>query len=130
MKAIFSEWRAWRALGLLVALTLFGTVFTACSDDEESEIHYVAGIDETFITEAGGLLQLQAVEKAYLDALNVSDASFTLTGSVEECDAQVLQACQQAEAVVEAMDLEGVSFVYTVKNVNTSRTVYSYTSGE
>ena len=125
MKAIFSEWRAWRALGLLVALTLFGTVFTACSDDEESEIHY-----ETFITEAGGLLQLQAVEKAYLDALNVSDDSFTLTGSVEECDAQVLQACQEAEAVVEAMDLEGVSFVYTVKNVNTSRTVYSYTSGE
>lgn len=130
MKAIFSEWRAWRALELLVALTLFGTVFTACSDDEESEIHYVAGIDETFITETGGLLQLQAVEKAYLDALNVSDASFTLTGSVEECDAQVLQACQEAEAVVEAMDLEGVSFVYTVKNVNTSRTVYSYTSDE
>lgn len=125
MKTAFNEWRTWCTVRLLVTLTLVGTVFTACSDDEEANgtFSYQAGFDMVSNLD---FLQTGSIENAYFEALNVTDGSFTLTGSEEECDAEVYRACKSAETEVEAMNLNG-TFTYVVKNVTTSQEVYSYT---
>lgn len=125
MKIAFNGWRTWCTVRLLVTLALVGTVFTACSDGEEANgtFSYQAGFDMVSNLD---FLQTGSIENAYFEALNVTDGSFTRTGSVEECDTEVYQACKSAETEVEAMNLNG-TFTYVVKNVTTSQEVYSYT---
>ena len=125
MKTAFNGWRTWCTVRLLVTLALAGTVFTACSDGEEANgtFSYQAGFDMVSNLD---FLQTGSIENAYFEALNVTDGSFTRTGSVEECDAEVYRACKSVETEVEAMNLNG-TFTYVVKNVTTSQEVYSYT---
>ena len=117
MKTAFNEWRTWCTVRLLVTLALVGTVFTACSDDEEANgtFSYQAGFDMVSNLD---FLQTGSIENAYFEALNVTDGSFTRTGSEEECDAEVYRACKSVETEVEAMNLNG-TFTYVVKNVTT-----------
>ncbi|HJA83645.1 MAG TPA: hypothetical protein H9785_06735 [Candidatus Bacteroides intestinavium] len=129
MKRSIEEWRTWCVVRLLVAVALMGTVFTACSDDDEAvTVTYTAGVDSYNST--GGmdvLTTLALVDQTYKEALNISASPFTLTGTIEECDAQVVAACERAQAEVEAMGLTNFSFTYVVKNQNTGQEVYSYT---
>lgn len=73
------------------------------------------------------MANLALVEQAYWGALDIDGGSFTLTGTIEECDAQVRAACERAEAEVEALGLTNISFTYAVTNGNTGQEVYSYT---
>ena len=128
MKESIKGWRTWCAVRLLVAVALVGTVFMACSgDDEAVSVTYAAGFDAVHSTSEDFLDDLALVEQAYMEALNVSGSPFTLTGTIEECDAQVKAACERAEAEVEAMGLTEISFTYVVTNRNTNQEVYSYT---
>lgn len=126
MKESIKRLRTWCAVRLLLAVALMGIVFTACSD-EDNNIVYSAGISTYHEAGEDALVNLRKVEKAYLEALNVSETPFILTGTVEECDAQVKAACERAQAEVEAMGLTGLSFTYVVTNQNTGKEVYSYT---
>ena len=129
MKRSIKEWRTWCVVRLLVAVALMGTVFTACSDDDEAvTVSYTAGVDSYNST--GGidvLTTLALVDQTYKESLNISASPFTLTGTIEECDAQVVAACERAQAEVEAMGLTNFSFTYAVTNGNTGQEVYSYT---
>lgn len=130
MKESIKGWCTWCAVRLLVAVALMGTVFTACSDDDEAvSVKYSAGFESLNATGDDFLDHLALVEQAYLEALNVSESSFVLTGTIAECDALVKAACERAEAEVEAMGLMDISFTYVVTNNNTGQHVYSYTYG-
>ena len=128
MKRSIKEWRTWCVVRLLVAVALMGTVFTACSDDDETvTVRYTAGFGSIQGTDEDFLANLALVEQAYWGALDIDGSSFTLTGTIEECDAQVRAACERAEAEVEALGLTNISFTYAVTNGNTGQEVYSYT---
>lgn len=128
MKRSIEEWRTWCVVRLLVAVALMGTVFTACSDDDETvTVRYTAGFGSIQGTDEDFLANLALVEQAYWGALDIDGGSFTLTGTIEECNAQVRAACERAEAEVEALGLTNISFTYAVTNGNTGQEVYSYT---
>lgn len=130
MKRSIEEWRTWCVVRLLVAVAFMGTVFTACSDDEEVvTVTYTAAVTNYSGGSVGNvdaLTNAALVERTYQEALNVSGSPFTLTGTIEECDAQVVAACERAQAEVEAMGLTNFSFTYVVTNLNTNQVVYSH----
>ena len=128
MKRSIKEWRTWCVVRLLVAVALMGTVFTACSDDDETvTVRYTAGFGSIQGTDEDFFFFFALVEQAYWGALDIDGGSFTLTETIEECDAQVRAACERAEAEVEALGLTNISFTYAVTNGNTGQEVYSYT---
>ncbi|MCR5850800.1 MAG: hypothetical protein K6G92_08835 [Bacteroidaceae bacterium] len=107
------------------------TVFTACSEDDENEPkEYTYNISMNF----GGYSWTDdgmnynewqaAVMGAYMTAIGVTTETFTLQGTLAECDQKVLEACQEAEKKVAT--LRGGTAIITVKNVTTSKTVYTY----
>ncbi|MDO4930086.1 MAG: hypothetical protein Q4E59_03020 [Bacteroidales bacterium] len=72
--------------------------------------------------------EMNAIDSAYLKALGVSDKTFTLQGSVSDCDNQVKQACAAAEAALSQLSFHG-SYTYTVYNntsSSTSTAIYTY----
>ena len=130
MKESIKGWRTWCAVRLLVAVALMGTVFTACSDDDEPvNVVYTASFESFHGSGENFMAELALVEQAYMKALNISESPFMLNGIMAECDALVKAACERAEAEVEAMGLMDISFTYVVKNNNTGQHVYSYTYG-
>ena len=83
----------------LVACCAIVTIaLTSCKKDMD-EFHY------TIFVQPGGILQGEAavnwsnaVMSIYQSALGVSSAEFTRSGSQEECDKAVFEACKKAEA--------------------------------
>lgn len=129
MKTLFKERRTWCAVRLLMLVALMGGVFTACSDDEDSSgvVYYSAGFGSFSSSDISFIAKMGQVEDLYYSAMQVSDSPFALNGSVEECDNRVKEACKRAEAGVAAIGLTDTYFEYTVDNITTGQTVYSYT---
>jgi len=107
------------------------TVFTACNNDDENEPReytYDISLDFNYYTWTDDGMNYNewynAVMGAYLTEIGVKTERFTLQGTQAECDQKVLEACQKAEEKVAAIG--GGTGTVTVKNVTTSKTVYTY----
>lgn len=83
---------------LLMALAFVTLQFTACSkDDDVQTIYYSMGFSSMSASGLEFITEMGVIENAFKDALGVSDATFSLNGTVEECDAKVKAACEKAK---------------------------------
>lgn len=109
----------------LFGLLLIGimAIFTpSCSGDEETSttVYYSMGFDTVSTTD---LSELSVIERAYKEALGVSDTSFSLYGKISECDSKVLQSCRSAEEELEGNTWKG-SYTFIVTNANSAEVIY------
>lgn len=110
---------------LMIALVCLPFVATSCSDDEEDEVttvRYSMGI-ETMTT--SDMSEMGVIEAAYQQALGVNSNSFSLTGTVSECDGKVKSACVNAENTLKAKSFKG-HYTFVVTNFNSQKNIYSY----
>lgn len=108
------------------------TVFTACSEDDENkpkEYTYQISLSTVGYTWTDDEVVnykewYAAVMGAYMTAIGVTTETFTLHGTLAECDKKVLEACQEAEKKVATFG--GGTAIIKVRNVTTSKMVYTY----
>ena len=118
-------------LAAVLCCAMTTTVFTACNNDDENEPReytYDISLDFNYYTWTDDGMNYnewyKAVMGAYLTEIGVKTERFTLQGTQAECDQKVLEACQKAEEKVAAIG--GGTATVTVKNVTTSKTIYTY----
>ena len=118
-------------LAAVLCCAMTTTVFTACNNDDENEPReytYNISLDFNYYTWTDDGMNYnewyKAVMGAYLTEIGVTKETFTLQGTQAECDQKVLEACQKAEEKVAAIG--GGTGTVTVKNVTTSKTIYTY----
>ena len=109
---------------LMIALICMPFVFESCSDDEEevTTVMYSMGFDSMTTSD---LSEMGTIETAYRQALGVNSSTFTLSGSVSECDSKVKSACKNAENTLKSMTLKG-SYLFVVTNYTSQKEIYSY----
>ena len=109
---------------LMIALICMPFVFASCSDDEDevTTVMYSMGFDSL---NTGDLSEMATIEAAYQYALGVNDNTFTLSGSVSECDRKVISACKNAESALKSKTLKG-TYSFVVTNYTSQKEVYSY----
>lgn len=114
-----------KTLKKIFGLILIGimSIFTpSCTDDEETSttVHYSMGFDSV---STSNLSEMSIIERAYKDALGISDTSFSLDGKISECDSKVLQSCRAAEKELNTNIWKG-SYTFIVTNLNTTEIIY------
>lgn len=119
-KELFSK------LLLTLFMVLAGVSFTACGDDEDEpqtqvynygfEDLHASGSDFSYLTE------LATVENAFKTVLGSSP--FTLSGSSQDCDAKIVEACKKVEASLKDRTW-GFTARFEVTNQTTGKVVYS-----
>ena len=109
---------------LMIALICIPFVFASCSDDEDevTAVMYSMGFDSLNTSD---LSEMATIEAAYQHALGVNDNTFTLSGSVSECDSKVISACKNAESALKSKTLKG-TYSFVVTNYTSQKEVYSY----
>ena len=103
--------------------------FTSCGDDDEPNgtVMYTMGFEEMSVTGTDlDFSDLSIIENAFKTALGVNNASFSINGKVNECDAKVKEACDKAVKALEGTAWKGY-YVYVVTNVNTGSVVFTHT---
>lgn len=66
---------------------------------------------------------MNAIESAFKTALDVTDSPFSKTGTYEECDKSVREACEQACATLKDRTWGG-SYTFQVMNVLTGEVIF------
>lgn len=110
---------------LLIALACLPFVSTSCSDEEVEQvttIHYSMGFEELATSDRA---ELGVIEAAFQQALGVSSNSFTLPGTISECDGKVKSACLDAENTLKAKTFKG-KYTFVVTNFTSQKKIYSY----
>ena len=108
---------------LMIALICMPFVFASCSDDDEvTSVKYHMGFDSL---NSSNPSEMATIEAAYQQALGVNDNTFTLSGSVSECDSKVKSACKNAEKTIAGKSYTG-KYLFVVTNNNNGKKVYSY----
>lgn len=113
-----------------LALTLS---LTSCSDDNDvQDVYYTLGFEQL----SGGnevFSEMYRIENAFKaeieNTFGIAEVSFHITGTIEECDAKVKEACQRTAKSLDGEEWAGY-FVYVATNANTGETVYSVTFGQ
>lgn len=112
----------------LIALVMMAIslIFTSCSDDDEVQtVYYSAGFDSLQSSSDGFMQELSVIENTFLQSLGVAQSPFALTGTVEECDAEVRSACQSAAITLSGKTWNG-TYKFTVINNTTETVVYTF----
>lgn len=107
---------------LMIALICMPLLFASCSEDEEvTTIVYNMGFESLNTSD---LTEMVIIETTYQQALGVSANTFTLSGSVSECDSKVISACMDAESALKSRAFKG-SYLFVVKNYISGKKIYS-----
>ena len=108
---------------LMIALICLPFAFTSCSDDEEevTTVTYHMGFDNM----SGNMSEMFSIESIYKQALGANSTTFTLTGTMSECDSKVVSACKNAEKTIATKSFTG-KYSFVVTNRNNGKKVYSY----
>ena len=115
--------RKMAALLTVLAVT-FAFVFTACSDEKEEGVEsysYSYGFTETSASHPDFLDEMKKIEGAYRSALGPK-STFTLNGSLKECDEKVSNASFKAFASLNNEKWQG-NYKFEVKNVTTGKMI-------
>ena len=88
----------------ILAITM--TVVSCSDDDEKTNVWYALGFTEINTSSPDALREMGEIEAAYKKALGITESPFSKFGTVEECNQQVLNACQQAENALKEKKLE------------------------
>ena len=109
---------------LMIALICMPFVFASCSHDEDevTSVMYSMGFESMNTSD---LSEMGTIESVYQQALGVNDNTFTLSGSVSECDSKVKSACKNAENTLKSKTLKG-TYLFVVTNYTSQKEVYSY----
>ena len=109
---------------LMIALICMPFVFASCSDDEDevTSVMYSMGFESMNTSD---LSEMGIIESVYQQALGVNDNTFTLSGSVSECDSKVKSACKNAENTLKSKTLKG-TYLFVITNYTSQKEVYSY----
>ena len=108
-------------LMMLAAMCITLTVFTGCSDDDDkvTEVIYSMGFSQMSSS-------MNTIESAFKTALGVTDSQFSQTGTNEECDKTVREACEKAYATLKDKKWGG-SYTFQVTNALTGKVVFETT---
>lgn len=126
MKKVIRTMSATLAMLAVVCITL--TAFTACSDDDDkvTEVIYSMGFSQMSSSGLDFIQEMNTIESAFKTALGVTDAHFSMTGTNEECDKAVREACEKAYATLKDKTWGG-SYTFLVTNVLTGEVVFETT---
>ncbi|MDE6483498.1 MAG: hypothetical protein K2L01_07065 [Rikenellaceae bacterium] len=112
----------------------FALSLTSCSDDNDTvrNVRYTLIFDQL-----GGddevLSEMYSIETAFTEEMNrtlgVTGSYLEITGTIEECDTKVKEACERAAKSLDGTVWSGY-FVYVAANVNTGQTIYTLTLGQ
>lgn len=118
----------------LMATLTFALSLTSCSNDNDTvqDVHYTLGFDQ--LSGSNDVLsEMYSIETAFTDEMNktlgVTGSSFKITGTIEECDTKVKEACERAAKSLDGIVWSGY-FVYVATNANTGQTIYTLTLGQ
>lgn len=89
------KWMSAMLTMCILAITM--TVVSCSDDDEKTNVWYALGFTEINTSSPDALREMGEIEAAYKKALGITESPFSKFGTVEECNQQVLNACQQAE---------------------------------
>lgn len=110
---------------LLVLLAVVaGLSMTSCGDDDDEPQTQIYSYGFESIS-GSGLSDMFVIEKAFKDALGVTNTPFTMTGSANECDAKVKAACERAAKSLESVTLSSKGS-FTVTNNTEGKVIYTY----
>ena len=112
----------------IMSLVILAFTFTGCSDDDEpvTEVTYTYGFSSMSASHPDFLEEMNKIENAFKSALGITGKPFTKTGSVEECDKQVYEACQKAFDLLKGEAWQG-DYIFQVTNVGTGKVVCTAT---
>ena len=112
----------------IMSLVILAFTFTGCSDDDESvtEVTYTYGFSSMSASHPDFLAEMNKIENAFKSVLGITGKPFTKTGSVEECDKQVYEACQKVFDLLKGEAWQG-DYIFQVTNVGTGKVVCTAT---
>ena len=116
------------AMLTVMAMVIFTFSFTACSDEDDpvAEVTYSYGFSDMSASHPDFLEEMSKIEKGFQSALGITDTPFTKSGSVEECDRQVREACKKAFDSLKGEAWQG-DYTFQVTNVSTGEVVCTAT---
>lgn len=116
------------ALLTLMAIAILTLTFTGCSDDDDSvtKVTYTYEFSDIQPSNSDFLEEMSKIENTFKSALGITGSPFIKTGTEEECDRQVREACQKAFDSLKDEAWQG-DYVFKVMNVGTNKEVYTAT---
>ena len=90
---------------LMISLICLPFALASCSDDEDevTTVVYHMGFDNM----SGNMSEMHSIKSIYVQALGVSNETFSLTGTMSECDSKVTSTCKNAEKTIVAKSYTG-----------------------
>ena len=130
MKKAIQSLQTMLAMLALVCASLVS--LTACSDDDEpvAEVTYSWEFEETLPATPDSKADKNTIESAFKTALGASGTATSVTrqGTAEQCDQEVLEACQRVFDSLKDEAWRG-HYVFTVTNTTTGTTIGTFTFG-
>ena len=128
MKKAIQSLQAMLAMLVLVCASLVS--LTACSDDDEpvAEVTYSWKFEEVNPSTPDFMDDKNKIESAFKTALGATGSATSVTkqGTAEQCDQEVLEACQQALESLKDEAWQG-HYTFSVTNVTTGTVIFSHT---
>ena len=115
------KWMSAMLTMCILAITM--TVVSCSDDDEKTNVWYALGFTEINTSSPDALREMGEIEAAYKKALGITESPFSKFGTVEECNQQVLNACQQAENALKEKSWKG-TYVFEITNANSEQVIY------
>ncbi len=112
------------AMLTMCILTITMTIVSCSDDDEKTDVWYALGFTEINTSSPDALREMSEIEAAYKKALGITEVPFSKFGTIEECDQQVLNACQQAENALKDKKWKG-TYVFEITNANSEQVIYN-----
>lgn len=118
--------KTFRLIGLALMAVIISLGVSACSDDDDdvSTVYYNMYVDAL----TGGLEapeKARLLEETYMSALGVTSTSFSLEGSISECDKKVKVGCEKAVNAL-AGETFPSEMKFVVNNQSTQKEVHSH----
>ena len=117
-------------LAMLALVCVSLVSFTACSDDDEpvAEVTYSWKFEEVNPSTPDFMDDKNKIESAFKTALGATGSATSVTkqGTAEQCDQEVLEACQQAFNSLKGEAWQG-RYVFVVTNTTTGTTICTAT---
>ncbi|MDR0970403.1 MAG: hypothetical protein LBM67_07700 [Lentimicrobiaceae bacterium] len=111
-------------LVLLLVCSLFLMISCEKDKDDNKTYHYSAGFSSMSSSSENFLEEMSTIEQTFYSNLGITQTPFTLTGSQNECDAQVKSACEVAATTLQELTWDG-TYQYDVTNVDTGETIFT-----
>lgn len=112
------------AMLTMCILTITMTIVSCSDDDEKTDVWYALGFTEINTSSPDAFREMSEIEAAYKKVLGITEEPFSKFGTIEECDQQVLNACQQAENALKDQKRKG-TYVFEITNANSEQVIYN-----